>query len=296
MKPTGFYTLLGLVFSLFIIPTIVLAQGVKEDRVKRGQYIFALAGGCACHTMPEKTPHAGGRKFPVPLGTAYSTNITQDKETGLGNWSDEEILNAMVKGIRPNGQRVLPLMPYEAYSGMAEEDLRALIAYMKTLKPVRKKSPPAKFQVPFIRSLMTPMWLKLFAHFSTPPKQAPKSGIKRGKYLVDHVALCGDCHTPRKSLGVPNRSLYLAGAESGPLGEDVPNITPDENTGIKDWSRDQIADLLIKGTKPDGDEVQGLMDEVIWGTPLGYKDMNRQDALAIADYLKSIPPIVNEIN
>ena len=295
MKPVIFFRCFGIVFSLLISPAMVLAQGANEDTLKRGQYIFALAGGCACHTIPEKTPHAGSRKFPVPMGTAYSTNITQDKETGLGNWSDQEIHDAIIKGIRPNGERVLPVMPYEAYSGMAEEDLSALIAYMRTLKPVRQATPASQFQVPFVRSLMTPLWLKLFSRFSTSPKRAPKSGIERGKYLVDHVALCGDCHTPRNSLGAPKRSLYLAGARNGPLGEDIPNITPDETTGIKDWTRDQIADLLIEGTKPDGDEVQGLMAEVIWGTPLGYKDMDRDDALAIADYLKSLPPIVNAI-
>ncbi len=112
---------------------------------------------------------------------------------------------------------------------------------------------------------------------------------------MEHVALCSDCHTPRNRLGVPNRNLYLAGTSSGPFGEVVPNITPDQETGIKDWSREEIADLLTKGTKPDQDEVLGLMAEVIEGTPLGFRNMKREDALAIADYLKSIPPIVNQI-
>lgn len=297
MKSTVLCTLplLFLIVCLLLVPRVTLAQEATETSIKRGEYLFALAGGCGCHTEPEETPHVGGRKFPVPLGTVYSTNITQDKETGLGNWSDQEIYDAMVKGIRSNGERLLPLMPYEAYSGMAEEDLRAMIAYMRTLEPERRENSPSKFIIPFTRSLLTPTWLKVFGRFSPSPPQAPKSGIQRGKYLVDHVALCGDCHTPRNALGVSNQSLYLAGTETGPLGEVIPNITPDSETGIKDWSREEIADLLIKGTKPDQDEVQGLMAEVIWGTPLGYKDMKREDALAIADYLQSIPPIVNNI-
>jgi mono/diheme cytochrome c family protein len=188
-------------------------------------------------------------------------------------------------------------MPYEKYSGMAQEDLKAMIAYMRTLTPARKATPPLRSWVPFLRSLGTPVYLRLFGNFSTAPAQAPTSGIQRGRYLVDHVSICGDCHTPRNSLGVPKQSLYLAGASQriGPLGEAVPNITPDKETGIGEWRRQDIAELLLTGIKPDGDNVQGLMYEVIQGTPHGYKDMKKDDALAIADYLLSIPPIQNRI-
>lgn len=123
-------------------------------------------------------------------------------------------------------------------------------------------------------------------------------GIERGRCLVGHVSLCGDCHTPRNFLGVPRQSLYLAGAGQniGPLGEAVPNITPDKDTGIGSWKREDIAEVLVSGTKPDLDNVQGLMYEVVQGTPHGYKDMKKDDALAIADYLKTIPVIANKIN
>jgi mono/diheme cytochrome c family protein len=280
-----------------IAPGTAYAQATS-DMAAKGQYIFAVAGGCACHTEPKGTPHAGARAFPIPFGTVYSTNITQDKETGLGAWTDQEIHNAMVKGVRKDGSRMLPVMPYEKYSGMAVDDMKALIAYLRTLKPVKKATPPLKTSVPFARSLGTPMFLQVFGSFSAAPAQAPKAGIERGSYLVDHVALCGDCHTPRNFIGAPQRSLYMAGAseKDGPLGEAVPNITPDKETGIGDWSREAIADLLLTGVKPDFDNVQGLMDEVIQGTPHGYKDMRKEDALAIADYLKSIPPIKNKIN
>ncbi|HWO41968.1 MAG TPA: cytochrome c [Candidatus Eisenbacteria bacterium] len=283
------------IFSLFSVASP--ARGA-EAPVPHGRYIFALAGGCACHTDPKGTQHAGGRAFPVPFGTVYSTNITQDRETGLGGWTDQQILDAMVKGVRADGRRILPVMPYEAYSGMAQADLKALLAYLRTLKPVKKATPEMKTPLPFMRSVGVPVWLALFGRFYNAPAQAPKSGIERGRYLVDHVSLCGDCHTPRNALGVPERSLYLAGAsqEKGPLGEAVPNITPDKETGIGDWKREDIAELLLTGTKPDLDNVQGLMAEVIQGTSHGYKDMRREDALAIADYLKSIRPIKNKIN
>lgn len=289
-----------LFFSLFGSMFVEIAAGAEAkspERAARGQYVFAVAGGCACHTDPKQTPNAGGRAFPIPLGTVYSTNITQDKETGLGSWSDSQIRDAMIRGIRRDGSRILPVMPYEAYSGMSEDDLQALIAYLRTIKPVKQPTPPMKSWIPLSRSIGVPVWLKLFGASSAPPAQAPASGLARGRYLVDHVSLCGDCHTPRNFLGAPDRSFYMAGVseQNGPLGQAVPNITPDKETGIGEWKREDVAELLLTGTKPDLDNVQGLMEEVIQGAPHGYKDMKREDALAIADYLKSIRPVKNKI-
>ena len=298
MKTRVHTTSLLFLLSFFLcVATIVHAQSDGKDLVAKGQYIFALAGGCACHTVPKGTFNAGGRAFPIPLGTVYSTNITPDKETGLGSWTDQQIRDAIVKGVRRDDSNIIPVMPYEAYSGMAREDLNALIAYLKTLTPVKKATPELKSKAPLTRSLGIPLYLKVFGRFSNAPAQAPKGGIERGRYLLEHVSLCSDCHTPRNSIGVPNRSLYLAGTSKkiNPMGEDVPNITPDKETGIGDWKREEIAELLISGTKPDLDNVQGLMSEVIQGTQHGFKDMKREDALAVADYLKSIPPIKNKV-
>src|SRR3972149_398262 len=201
----------GLFLFCALVASGVVAHAQADDLVAKGQYIFALAGGCTCHTEPKGTHHVGARAFPIPFGPGYSTNIAQDKETGLGAWTDQQIQDAMIKGIRRDGSRILPVMPYEKYSGMAQEDMKALVAYLRTLKPVRKVNlrPPA--HVRFFRPLVTPIWLKLFGRFYDPPARAPGSGIERGRSLVDHVSLCGDCHTPRNMIGVPNRWLYLAG-------------------------------------------------------------------------------------
>jgi mono/diheme cytochrome c family protein len=273
------------------------SQEPGDDLAKKGQYIFSLAGGCACHTVPKGDFNVGARAFPIPFGKVYSTNITQDKETGLGNWTDHQIREALIKGRRPDGRRIIPVMPSEAYSGMAQEDILALVAYLRTLKAVPKLTPQLETLAPFVRSIGIPLYLKFFARFSNPPVQAPISGVERGRYLVEHVSLCGDCHTPRNFIGVPNRDLYLAGAaaKGNPLGVDVPNITPDKATGIGNWKREDIAELLHTGIKPDFDIVQGLMAEVIQGAPHGFKDMRREDALAVADYLKSIPSLKNKI-
>jgi mono/diheme cytochrome c family protein len=273
------------------------AQTDNKELVAKGQYIFSVAGGCACHSDPKGAQHAGGRAFPVLFGTVYSTNLTGDKETGLGGWTDQQIADAITKGVGRDGSRSLPVMPYGPYSGMAQDDLKALIAFLRTLKPVRKPTPELQTSVPLLRSVAAEGWLNAFGQFFTSPATAPKSGIERGKYLTEHVAICGDCHTPRSSIGVPNRSMYMAGAakDIGPLGERVPNTTPDKETGIGTWKREEIADLLIIGTKPDLDYVRGLMYDVIQGTSHGYRNMSREDALAIADYLKSIPAIKNKV-
>jgi mono/diheme cytochrome c family protein len=268
------------------------AQRAGDDLVARGQYIFSLAGGCACHTAPKGTPNAGGREIPLPLAKLYSTNITSDKETGLGNWTDEQIRDAMVKGLRPNGEKLLPVMPYEAYSGMAEEDMKALIAYLRTLKPVRKEIPRLKTWAPFYRTIGTFFWSHFVGTTYTSVPKPPQGGAERGRYLVEHVSLCIDCHTPRNSMGIPQPAMYLAGTKKKPpLNVEIPNITPDKDTGIGEWSREYIADLLLTGTKPDLDNVQGLMAEVV---EAGYKNMKREDALAIADYIKTVRPVNNK--
>jgi mono/diheme cytochrome c family protein len=283
--------------TTIISVSAALAQQKSQELISRGQYIFAVAGGCACHTDPKGTPHAGARAFPIPLGTVYSTNISADKETGLGAWTDQQIIDAMIKGVRRDGSRILPVMPYEKYAGMAQEDLKAMVAYLRTLQPVKKATPPLQTWVPFMRSVGTPVYLQLFGRTAAAAVQAPRTGVQRGRYLADHVAICGDCHTPRNFIGAPQQELYLAGASAkqGPLGEIVPNITPDKETGIGEWRRQDIAELLLTGIKPDGDNVQGLMSEVIEGTPHGYKEMTKEDALAIADYLFSIPPKRNKV-
>ena len=286
-----------LLSSLVLVSAGANAQSDNKELIAKGQYIFAVAGGCACHTEPKKEANVGARPFPIPFGKVYSTNITQDKETGLGAWSDQQIQDAIVKGVRRDGSKLLPVMPFEKYSGMAQEDVKALIAYLRALKPAKKATPELQTKAPFARSIGTRLYLTVFGRFAAAPAQAPKSGIERGRYLVEHVAICGDCHTPRNFIGAPNRALYMAGMteKDSPLGEGVPNITPDKETGIGEWKREEIAELLKTGIKPDLDNVQGLMYEVVQGVGHGYKDMTKEDALAVADYIKSIPAIKNKV-
>jgi mono/diheme cytochrome c family protein len=275
----------------------VLAQGTPTSaaEVARGKYIFGATGGCGCHTVPKGPVNAGGRRYDGPFGTVFSPNITPDRQTGIGTWTDEQIITAIRLGRRPNGERLLPVHPFTVFNGMAAEDLQAVVAFLRTTPPVNRANQPKKITVPLFESVFLPAWLAAFAPKETPPPKAPTTGLPRGEYLVRAVGHCGECHSPRTMTMATDNSRFLAGNPKGPEDQAMPNITPDPDTGIGKWSVEEIADYLGSGNKPDGDVAGGLMAEVIDGTLSGYKDLTQADRVAIAQYLKTIPPIRNKI-
>ncbi len=266
----------------------------STDLIARGRYVFAAANGCGCHTEPKMPVNSGGRRYDGPFGSVFSANITPDRETGIGGWTDEQIITAIRLGRRPNGDRLIPVHPYTVFNGMAEEDLRALVAFLRTLPPVRRSTPPKHITVPLFETVFLPAWLAAFSPRETPPPTAPTSGLARGEYLVRSVGHCGECHTPRTVTYAVDNSRFLAGNQRLPDGTAVPNITPDRETGLG-WTEEEIADFMASGVKPNGDVVGGPMGEVIQGTIVGYKDLTEADRLAIARYLKSIPAIKHKI-
>ena len=281
--------------SLSLPSTAEGATALLPDLAARGKYVFGASNGCGCHTIPKGTLNTGGRRYDGPFGTVYSANITPDEQTGIGAWSDEQIITAIRLGRRPNGERLIPVHPYTVFNGMAAEDLRAVVAYLRTVPPVNRPNRPKKITVPLFESVFLPTWLAAFAPKETPPATAPASGVARGEYLVRAIGHCGECHTPRGVTMATDNSRFLAGNPNGPENSKVPNITPDKDTGLT-WSEEEIADYLGSGNKPDGDVAGGLMGEVIEGTSAGYKDLAKADRLAIARYLKTIPPIHNKID
>ena len=171
------FFLLSLSIGL-LVSVAAHGQTDSTDLVNKGQYMFSLAGGCACHSDPKGTQHAGGRAFPIPFGTVYSTNLTADKETGLGGWTDQQIAEAMTKGIRRDGIRILPVMPYGLYSGMARDDLKSLIAFLRTLKPVTKPASELRTSVPLLRSVAAEAWLKAFGQLFNAPPDSAQAGYR----------------------------------------------------------------------------------------------------------------------
>ena len=275
---------------------VVLATSVDAaGDAQRGAVVFALAAGCGCHTPKEGPVGAGGGEVPTPFGKFYGPNITSDRTAGIGAWSDAEIDASIRQGFARAKGVESPAMPYYQYAGMSDAEVADLIAYLRSLPPAERASQPHQGELPLARWAYR-AWRLVFVSSVTPPAAAPPAGIERGRYLVDHVSICTDCHTPRNRFGAPDRAMYLAGSARGPGGDPVPNITP-HKTGIGSWSIADIVNLLTQGMLPDFDNVQGLMADVIdgHGGGPGFKDAPESDRRAIAEYLKTVPPIDNHV-
>jgi len=269
-----------------------------DPELERGRQVFYATGGCSCHTNypgeGDEAPWlAGGRPLETPFGVFYSTNITSDPETGLGRWSDADFIRAMREGLSPEGQHYFPVFPYTSFTGLRDQDLIDLKAYLDSLPAIKRanRAPGAPFPFSWRATLAGWKWLN-FDPQKIEEDKSRSAEWNRGNYLVHAAAHCGECHTPRTLTGGLDRSMWLAGSREGPEGELAANITPHEETGIGKWSGPDIVWYLEMGIKPDGDDTQGLMSEVI---EHGYTNLPSSDLEAIATYLKSVPAIDNDV-
>ncbi len=262
----------------------------RESAIERGEYLIH-AGGCIdCHTedSDEANALAGGRDLESPFGTFYSPNITPDNDTGIGSWSDDDFLNALWDGVSPDGDHYYPAFPYTSYTGVSRDDVLAMKTYLFSLEPVEKNTPEHDLAWYISTRLAAGAWkLKNFdsARFSSDPEQSDQ--WNRGAYLVRHLGHCGECHTPRSSLGAMQVDQELAGNPDGPDETRIPNITPDRNDGIGRWSAGDIEYFLDVGMLPDGDFVGSTMSAVI---DHNTSKLTKEDRVAVATYLKSIEP------
>jgi len=271
-----------------------LATAADPDVIARGAYLADAADCGACHTDKEHhgQPYAGGRALATPFGTFYSPNITSDPETGIGRWSDAEFLRALREGVRPDGASYFPVFPYPSFTGITDEDARAIKAYLSSVPAIGQVNREHDVAFPFSWRFLQNGWKLLF--FSPGPFQpAPErsAAYNRGAYLVTALAHCGECHTPRNWFGAMESDRFLAGNPHGPDGKAVPNITPDPETGIVKWSEDDIATLLKDGQTPEFDFVGGAMAEVVRSTAR----LTDADRRAIALYLHSLPAIPSQV-
>ena len=218
-----------------------------QEVTDKGAYLTA-AGGCyGCHTdiKNKGAPFAGGRPLETPFGVFYTPNITPDPETGIGSWTDEEFLAALKDGVSPSGHYYFPAFPYTSYTKMTDEDALAIKSYLMSLAPVAQENRAHDVSAPFSWRWLQWGWRLLF--FKDGPYVPPVTAsdpVARGGYLVEALTHCGECHTPRNFLGGTDSSLYLAGAAAGGEGEKVPNITPDDATGIGDWSEADLVSFM----------------------------------------------------
>ena len=265
----------------------------EEDAVSRGEYLVR-AGGCfSCHTVAGEEKLTGGRALATPFGAFYSPNITPDLETGIGRWTDAQFLRALREGVRPDGANYFPVFPYPSFTGIIDGDAVAIKDYLFSLPAVHRENRPHDVAFPFSwRFLQTvgSCCSLLLVRSKPPPDRSVTSN--RGAYLVTALAHCGECHTPRNFLCATQSGQRLAGTPDGPAGQLVPNITPDPDTGIGKWEKDDIVEVLRTGTTPEQSKVKGAMRETIDD---GLKYLSDSDLEAIADYLFAQPPIVHNV-
>jgi mono/diheme cytochrome c family protein len=260
----------------------------NEDLVERGKYLIHAGGCLTCHTAEDDDaiPFAGGRALESPFGTFYSPNITPDRQTGIGDWSDDDFVQAFWEGVTPSGEHYFPAFPYTAYTGVARGDLLAMKAYLFSLEPIEKEN--REHDLPFVMSSRRSAgaWKSRYfdaRRFETDSAQSDE--WNRGAYLVRHLGHCGECHTPRTRLGALRDTHELRGNPDGSGGEKIPNITADPDEGIGKWSKSDIEYFLDIGMLPDGDFAGGSMASVIEDST---SQLTPADRLAIATYLQSL--------
>lgn len=280
------------VLALIGSASISSAQDADKALIEKGGYL-ARAGDCvACHTAPGGQPFAGGLAIESGLGAIVSSNITPDKQTGIGNYTEEQFTDAVRNGVRADGKHLYPAMPYPSYHKIADEDMRALYAYfMRGVQPVSNKPPATELSFPFSQRWGMWFWNLAFdAPSDAPTSVANLTDIQRGQYLVEGLGHCGSCHTPRgfamqETAYDGSGNDYLSGGDLN--GWPVPSLRAKGSTGggIAGWSQQDIVDYLGTGRNQYA-SVGGEMTSVV-AHSTGY--MTDADLNAIAAYLKSLP-------
>lgn len=267
----------------------------QDDQVARGKYLTTIAGCVDCHTPHDpKTfepiadkAFAGGYVFPLgPAGTVYTKNLTPDKETGLGNWTDQEIKTAISTGVDKDGHKLFNVMPYLYFSKMSDEDLDAIVAYLRTLKPIKNAVPPRELNIPEEA-------LPTVTHDPNIKAPDPSDTANRAQYLMTAVIACSDCHTPLDpQTGAPIMEKYFAGGQpyEGPWGIVYGgNITPDKETGIGNWTDADIKRVLQTGVRPDGRRVVVMPWQL-------FTALSDEDANAVLYYLRNdVKAVSNQV-
>src|SRR5258705_12485303 len=266
-------------------PTGVPAKLAQASDVERGAYLARAADCVACNTTKDGKEYAGGLGFKAPFGTVSSTNITPDKETGIGNYSDQDFLNSVHRGIRRDGARLYPAMPFASYTYLTDADALAIKAYLFSLPPVRAAIPENTLKFPFNQRWAMNFWSAVFnpdTRFEPDSSKSPE--WNRGAYLAEAMAHCGECHTPRNlAFALDNRRKYAGAVTAGwrPF-----NISSDKTTGVGGWRDDDLAAYLSIGHADGHGTASGPMAEAV---DHSLSLLAPEDIRAVVAYLRSVP-------
>jgi mono/diheme cytochrome c family protein len=268
-------------------PTGVPAELKSASLAERGEYLARAADCMVCHTAKDGVPFAGGRAFVLPFGTLYSTNITPDAETGIGNYSDANFLDAVHKGIGRGNTKLYPAMPYASYTYMTDGDALAIKAYLFTRKPVHAPAPANTLIFPVNQRALMSIWSVLF----NPDKRYEPNADRdaqwnRGAYLVEAMGHCGECHTPRNLFMALNNRQKFAGAVQA--GWRAFNITPDRASGVGAWSDADLAHYLSMGHADGRGTASGPMGEAV---DESLSHLTPGDITAMVSYLRTVSAI-----
>jgi mono/diheme cytochrome c family protein len=256
----------------------------SAETIARGKALVTAADCASCHTTDPAKPFAGGKRIDTPFGGIYSPNLTPDRDTGIGAWSDDEFYRALHFGVARDGSRYYPAFPYPSFTKLIRDDVLAIRAYLATLAPVRNTRPPTELRWPFNYRVLMRGWDWLFFQPGIfLPDQQKSPEWNRGGYLVEGPAHCGACHTPKNIFGADRRNrLYGGNLVQGWF---APRLDGAPRSGLKSWSADDIVEYLQSGR--NGHSHAGkLMAEVIVNST---SKMSDADVRAIATYLKELP-------
>ncbi|QPF85717.1 cytochrome c [Bradyrhizobium genosp. L] len=270
-------------------PTGVPAKLANASAVARGEYLAKAADCMVCHTAQGGKEYAGGLGFKLPFGMLYSTNITPDKETGIGNYTDQDFLNAMHRGIRRDGARLYPAMPYTSYTYVTDADALAIKAYLFSLPPVRATLPANTLAFPFNQRWGMLFWSAVFnpdTRFEPDTSKSPE--WNRGAYLAEALAHCGECHTPRNIAFALNNRKKFGGALTA--GWRAFNISSDKATGLGNWSDEDLVAYLSNGHATGHGTASGPMGEAV---DHSFSQFAPEDIRAVVAFLRSVPPVAS---
>ncbi|QDH16763.1 c-type cytochrome [Swingsia samuiensis] len=275
--------------SSYAQPTAPVPESAKHPSISRGHYLAIAADCAACHTNNKDGQFlAGGYAIASPMGNIYSTNITPSKKYGIGNYTLEQFTRVLREGVRADGSNLYPAMPYDAYSQLTDADIKSLYAYiMHEVPAVDEAAPQTKLPFPFSIRASLGVWKLIARNRDTPYvfDHSQSDDWNRGRYLVDQLAHCGECHTPRNFFLVSKQSQYLAGSDVGSWR--APNITSDPISGIGGWSDDDLFEYLKTG-KIAHARAAGPMAEAVQHSLQYLPD---RDISAMITFLRSVPPI-----
>ncbi len=278
------YAVLGATLLCTALATGHAQPAPSPETIARGKALVDAADCASCHTADPAKPLAGGKRIDTPFGGIFSPNLTPDRETGLGAWTDDEFYRALHEGVARNGARYYPAFPYPNFTKITRDDVLAIRAYLSTLTPVHNTPPPPQLRFPLNYRVVMRGWNWLFFRPGTFEKNPQKSDEwNRGAYLVEGAAHCGACHTPKNMFGADKRGqTYGGGLVDGWF---APRLDGAARSGLKSWDIEDIAEYLQSGR--NGKSHAGkLMAEVVVNST---SKMSDADVRAIAVYLKDLP-------